>query len=172
MLLLALCLGGCATRDAVLERSYAQNEHVAATPSVRIELVHAAYLPRGVVFEVLVENLEDESLALERRGILLAYHGLEYPLDVGPRDESKTRASDPIAQANLPEHIELERGDPRMLLLEFRLGRAMTETGWIVLRGLTDGSAYAEPLWLEVPPSPSRASRPLSRNKSPRGSGK
>lgn len=172
VLLVAFIVAGCATRDGVLERSYATNEHVAATPSVRMELVRAAYLPRGVEFEVLVENLGEDALALERQGILLAYHGLEYPLDLVAADRAKSRARDPVAEEDVPERIELAQGDSRMLLLEFRLGRAMTETGWIVLRGLSDKRAYAEPLWLEVPPSPSRASRPGSRNKSPRGSGK
>jgi hypothetical protein len=43
-----------------------------------------------------------------------------------------------------------------VLRLPFRLGRPMSETGWVVLRGLRDADGYLEPLWLEVPAVPSK----------------
>ncbi len=146
---------GCAGSDNVIERNYPTNEFVARGAFARVELVHAAYLPRGVEFEVLLTNESQMEVTIERDGLLLAYHGLEYPLDVGPADDA-AREQPAVAEGEIPVRVRLGPEDQRMLALRFRLGRPMTESGWVVVRGLRVGDELRDPIWLEVPAAPSK----------------
>lgn len=133
-----------------------------------MELARAAYLPRGVEFEVHLSNPSDVELELEREGVLLSFQGLEYPLD---ETAPPTVHEDPSARGRpLPETLSVPSREGRVLRLPFRLGRPMSETGWVVLRGLRDADGYLEPLWLEVPAVPSKLElEPRKASQSKRG---
>lgn len=153
---------GCASGDAIHERSYESNEFSTTSRRARVELVHAAYLPRGVEFEIVLTNLEDRELSLDREGILLSYQGLEYPLDL-TSDDTPRGSKTPVMRDDVPPRISIGPGDQYPLRLAFRLGRPLTETAWIVLRTVAVDESFDDPLWLEVPAAPPRkttSSRP------------
>jgi hypothetical protein len=144
----------CAGRNDLVERDYPNDAFSVRGPEARIQLTHAAYLPRGVEFELRLTNVAVLPVEVERDGILLSYQGLEYPLDASAPATVWEDASIPAVP--LPTTLALSPGEMRRLRLPFRLGRSMSEAGWIVVRGLRVAGEYREPLWLEVPAVPSK----------------
>ena len=158
----SLAASACASGDTIHERSYPSNEFSTTSPRARVELVRAAYLPRGVEFEVVLTNLEDTALSLDREGILLSYQGLEYPLDLAS-DDTPRGSKTPVMRDDVPPRISVAPGAQYPLRLAFRLGRPLTETAWVVLRTVAVDGSFDDPLWLEVPAAPPRktvSSRP------------
>lgn len=144
----------CAGQADLVEREYPSHEFTARSTQARVELVRAAYLPRGVEFEVRLTNPADAPLHLDRDGVLLSFQGLEYPLDETAPPSVQDEGS-PRSRA-MPPTLDVAAGETRVLHLPFRLGRGLSEASWIVLRGLRTADGYLEPLWLEVPAVPSK----------------
>lgn len=140
-------LAGCADRVAHAVSWPSQQPEAPAQPRARhpaagveLELEAMSWGPETVAVELRVHNQGSSALTLERRAILLAWDGLEYPQ----------------VEAGEPGRVELAAGEARTLKLVYRLGRPLTDTGAaLVLRGLErEGAAIVELPRLSLPAMP------------------
>jgi hypothetical protein len=109
---------------------------------VRIELVAARWHDRGLVARVRIDNAGAASLSIERRGILLDYQGLEFPIALDRQFE------------RVPVRFEIAAGARRDLVLPFSVGGRVGGAATLRLRALRRGSTWIEPFGLDVPAPP------------------
>lgn len=119
--------------------SFAPGERVARSGAVSIELAEARYDLRQVSVTVSLTNHGKAPVSLARDGILLAYGGLEFPVqqaDASPVQDSTT----------------LPPGGTVKLELGFGTEQLMVEAGMLQLLSLRAGDEWLAPLHLTVPP--------------------
>ncbi|TPV93599.1 MAG: hypothetical protein B7733_19625 [Myxococcales bacterium FL481] len=126
------------TESALRERTFHPGERQHDRDSTVVELQHAHYGPQTVRLRVRLRNEGATAVQVPRDGILLAYDGLEYPLDTA----TATGITDPIV---------LPPGRDHHLVLRFRLARAMTREAKLLLRGMTRNAEALTPLRLTIP---------------------
>ncbi|MFO7565179.1 MAG: hypothetical protein R6X02_21220 [Enhygromyxa sp.] len=113
----------------------------AAALGLAVQATGIDYEPEGVAVTLVLENVGEALLGIERRAIMLAWDELEYAAEPGE-----------------PESIELEPGGSVELRLRYHLGRPLTGPGSrVVLRSLTrDRVAVVELPELGLPAMPAR----------------
>jgi len=141
VLVTVLLLAGCAGRGQPAVVEHAEGELTETVGALTAELRHTLYRDQGVVLTVQLRNDSDQPLVVQREGILLAYQGLEFALDV----------EDPAAPS---EQTELAAGASEELAIVFVTGTRMLEPGKLRLRAVRQGDKWLEALSLEVPPMP------------------
>jgi hypothetical protein len=143
-LLPILAAAACATPSVGREVGLPPGEVVTGRAQVRLELVSVRWHDRGLVARVRIDNAGAAPLSIERRGILLDYGGLEFPV------------VDDRQFARVPALLVVAAGARRDLALPFsiggRIGAGAVST--LRLRALRRGAQWIEPLGLEVPSPP------------------
>ena len=141
VLVTVLLLAGCAGRGQPAAVEHAEGEITETVGALTAELRHTLYQDQGVVLTVELRNASDQPLVVQREGILLAYQGLEFALDLED-------ASAP------PERTELAAGGSKELAIVFVTGTRILEPGKLRLRAVRAGDRWLEVLSLDVPPMP------------------
>lgn len=139
--LLALLVAACSTSSGPKPQSatFPPGERVARSGVVTAELAEAHYDLRRVSVTVSLTNHGEAPVRLDREGILLAYHELEFPVQQG--DGAPVEASTTVPPGGT---VQLELG--------FGTEQLMVEAGRLQLLSLRAGDDWLAPLQLTVPP--------------------
>ena len=139
--LLALLVAACSSSSGPKPQSatFPPGERVARSGVVTAELAKAHYDLRRVSVTVSLTNHGQAPVRLDREGILLAYHELEFPVQQG--------AGAPVEASTI-----VPPGGTVQLELGFGTEQLMVEAGRLQLLSLRAGDAWLAPLQLTVPP--------------------
>lgn len=139
--LVALLLSACSTGTGPKPQSatFPPGERIARSGVVSVELAEAHYDLRRVSVTVSLANHGRAPVRLDREGILLAYHDLEFP--VQQSDAAPVEASTTVPPGGT---VRLELG--------FGTEQLMVEAGRLQLLSLRAGDDWLAPLQLTVPP--------------------
>lgn len=138
-LVLAIGCGG-PTGPGPQEASFAPGQRVVTAQRVALQLSAAHYELDQVTLTVLLDNRGDSPLVAERKGMLLEYGELEFPV------------SDDTASP-LPESLVVPPGEGVELSLRFVMQQALVQAATLHLLSLRRGEdQWLEPLRLAVPP--------------------
>lgn len=124
-----------------MRRDFEDGSRVARADRLEIHLRQIDYEERYVLLRLEVHNPSDLPMTVERRGLLLAYNGVELPPSslVGP----------PV-----PPSFTVEGRGSQELWLTYVTGDRMLRAGQLVFRTVRQDSRYLMPLALDVPPAP------------------
>lgn len=162
-LILGLGIGlgstGCASTSArPTERRYEPGAHRAHQEPLQLELLIAQYDERQLTLRVVLHNAGTTPARVHRRGILLAYQDLEFPVQIDP-------------DAPIPERITIAPGDQRELWLGFETGSRIVQPAVLRLRAVEPAAESSEVLELAIEPAPPAREAPQDRvTRSPRDS--
>jgi hypothetical protein len=141
-LLIVLLAAACATSSdpGPQQASFPPGQRVARRGSLSLELSEAHYDLSEVSLRVRLVNHGDTPLSLDRKGVLLAYDELEFP----------------VADASAPELTEgtaLAPGSQTELELRFTIEQPLLEAATLHVMSIRRGDDdWLEPLRLAVPP--------------------
>ena len=127
----------------VRTRTFEPGEQVAHGESTRLELVEIDYEERHLTLHITVTNRAESALTVQRKGLLLAYQELEFPVAQTPR-------------INLPQAILVQPQQTVELLLPFSPGTPIHDRATLQLRWLQRDGRDLEVLALPVPGRPQR----------------
>lgn len=142
---LVLCLvlaAACAGSDALgpQQAEFPAGQRVTRSGALTLELSGARYDLREISVEVSLTNTGDTPLSLDRKGVLLAYEELEFP----------------VAEASAPQLTEgtaLAPGSSTALELRFVLEQPLLGAATLHLMSIRRGDDdWLEPMRLAVPP--------------------
>lgn len=143
-LVLAIGCGG-PTGPGPQEASFAPGQRVAAAQGVALELSAAHYELDQVTLTVKLDNRGDVPLMAERKGMLLEYGELEFPVS---DDTTATLDETPLA-----ETVVVPPGEQVELSLRFVMEQALVQAATLHLLSLRrEDDQWLEPLRLAVPP--------------------
>lgn len=136
-LLLAACRSAAGPQPQAA--TFPSGQRVARSGAVSLELHEARYDLRHVTLTVSLTNHGQAPVSLDRDGILLAYHQLEFPVRQG--DAAPVEASTTLTPGGT---VKLELG--------FGTEQMMVEAGVLQLLSLRAGEDWLAPLRVTVPP--------------------
>ena len=141
VLVTVLLVGACAGRGQPAALDLPPGEVTETVGALTAELRHTHYREQGVAVTLSLRNDSDQPIVVQREGILLAYRGLEFALDL----------EDPSVP---PERNEVSPGATLELAIVFVTGTRILEPAKLRLRAIRHADRWLEPLSLEVPPMP------------------
>lgn len=140
--MMVLLAAACATSSGPgpQQASFPAGQRVARSGSLSLELSEAHYDLSEVSLRINLVNHGDAPLSLDRKGVLLAYDELEFP----------------VADASAPLLIEdtaLAPGSTTELELRFTIEQPLLEAATLHMMSIRGGpDDWLEPLRLAVPP--------------------
>lgn len=140
-LLCLLLTAACARPEAIgpQQANFPSGQRTARSGALTLELSEARYDLREVSVKVSLTNAGDTPLSLDRKGVLLAYDELEFP----------------VAEASAPtltEDTALAPGASTELELRFVLEQPLLEAATLHLMSIRRDDDWLEPMRLAVPP--------------------
>ncbi|MEM9452904.1 MAG: hypothetical protein AAGF11_01910 [Myxococcota bacterium] len=141
-LLACACATSCATSEALgpQQARFPAGQRVTRSGALTLEMSEARYDLRELSVKVSLTNAGDAPLLVERKGVLLAYDELEFP----------------VAEASAPELTEstaLAPGSSTELELRFVIEQPLLEAATLHLLSIRrDDDQWLDPLRIAVPP--------------------
>ncbi len=123
-----------------------------------LELTAAEYREQGVALDLTVRNDSDHAIVVERKGILLGYKALEFPVDVAD-------AMAPAASITVPA------GGSTALRLAFVTGSVLREASTLRMRAIRSGERWLSAGRISVPPVPPATGAGDQRRRTKRAAG-